>query len=304
MADSTQKTHRGVRVLRIAFWIILLFLVLYQTLFEVRSGRLRVRKELKSHVGLCVQRWEKRRGDFEFALIALVEQRAVREGFARLRSERSITLWSQGFLEALDGAVRSIMVSNPGVENLTFRSLEGVKSAGSGADRDSVAYPDHRIRLMRREIRRESDQPMERIVVPVRAADASPIAFLTAEIGIKGFWKAIFTEFESRSDLLLLLADGSGRRIVSNKDDLVFPTAQPDLRKFEYNGKAFLVESAALPGTDQKLYAALPRDAETAVSFAYFVGNIVLVAVIILLLWSYKTAVFRKKPSPEAEKVE
>jgi hypothetical protein len=281
--------------------MVLLFLVSLQTLYEARSGRLQTRKSLKSYAELCVQRLEKWQRDLEFALITLVEQREIREGIAGLNAESATTAWAQGFLEALDGATRSIMVSHPGVENLTFRALDGARLAGSGAGWDSIAYPDLRMRTLRQEIRKEPDLYRERIVVPVRAADASPVAFLAAEIHLKGFYKAVFTELESESDTIILLADDSGKKIWSNNNDPIFPDLQPDLREFEHNRQVYLVESAVIPGTGRMLYAALPQHAASAVFSPYFVRNIAAILIVILLIWSCESMPRWRKGTPHAQ---
>ncbi len=299
MADPTQTNRRSLRFLRIALWFVLLLLVVFQTFLEARSQKRQVRKRLKSCVELCAQRLEKKNSDFGFALIALVEQRSIREGFARLNEEGISATWALGFLEALDGATRSIMVSHPGVENLAFRSLEGIKLAGSGADRDSITYPDLRLRMQRQTIRRESDPFTERIVVPVRAADASPVAFLTADLNLKGFYREVLTEFDSESDALVLLADASGRRIWSNDDELVLTDFRQELREFEHNRKVFLAESALIPEANHRIYAAIPQNVEIAVSFEYFAWNIAAIAVIILLFWSCESAMFRRRHAPK-----
>lgn len=273
--------------------MILLILVCSRMVYDIPTGGSQARKGLKAYVELCVQRLEKRQDDFEFALIALTEQRAVREGFARLNREGSGTAWAQGFLEALDGASRSVMISHPGVENLAFRSLDGIKLAGSGADRDPVAYPDLQMRTMRREISKGADQLVERIVVPVRAADASPVAFLTADVNLRGFCKSVLSEIGSGSDTLVLLVNGSDRKIWSNSDDLVFPAGQPEQREFERNRKVYLVESAAVPETDRRLYAAVSKPSEAA-GFVGLVQSTASIAVIVLLIWSCEFALSRE----------
>ena len=195
------------------------------------------------------------RANLSTTLMALAEQREIREAAAKIASRQANPAWRDGFIAACDASFRAIQISHPAFENLSVRALDGAKMAGSGAAKDEIFYPDLRLR-----IRQQPLSPRkEKWMVPIRNPQAIPLAYLVADIDLQQSRRALWAE-EPPPEYLICLNDSSGHRIWDSSDSLRIPTREPSADQFDLDGvRTYILTHRPIPGTTWRLSLAQER---------------------------------------------
>ena len=195
------------------------------------------------------------RANLSTTLIALAEQREIREAAAKISSDQAASSWRDGFIAACDASFRAIQISHPALENLSVRALDGVKIAGSGAAKEEVFYPDLRLRI--------SQQPIspskEKWIVPVRDPQAIPLAYIVSDINVQQSKRALWAG-EPPAEYLICLDDSSGHRIWDSNDTLRIPMLEPSADQFDLEGaRNYILMHTPIPGATWRLSLAQER---------------------------------------------
>ena len=246
------------------------------------------RRDLVASVREKAQLLSAWRTNLSNTLIALAEQREIREAVAQITSGSAHPAWRDGFISACDASFRAFQISNPAFENLSLRSLDGAKMAGGGAATDDISYPDLRQRI--RQVPLSSLK--EKWIVPVRNPQAQPLAYVVADINLQQSRKALGA-WELPLDVLLCLDDSSGHRIWNSSDSLRIPPLELSANQFDLErAQTYIVTHTPIPGTTWRLSLAQGRNcalSEFNASRKYFIlcaaGAIVLVLMLRLILF-------------------
>ncbi len=200
-----------------------------------------------------------KRSALQLRLVALAEQKSLREGVMKLQRADVSSRWREGFLQAMDAVCRSKVAEEPVFRECSLRDLEGNKWAGTGAVFDSVRYPDI-LERVRTEVLPPSPSAgyRERWIVPVRDAKAQPLAYLTAVVSFtSGAWlpPLVATNGEAR----FFLTDASGALITGDDDLFRDLRAEGFPRRVNVAGNTFDLMYAAVPASPWTLYLAFPE---------------------------------------------
>jgi len=238
--------------------MVLLLIVSYLNLSGFQDMlRASARKEIKSSAEKQARIISQSRDDLIASLVALAEQRELRQGIAKLNAGSASPQWCEGYLAFADAALRYFLVTHSGVENLALRALDGRKIAGSGAETDSISYPDIQQRFSRQRLTPSPEKLRERWVVPVRDVEAQPLAFLVAQVNPAGWKKAVLRHSQFESDLVCL-EDSGGVRIWDSHDSLRIPRLDDSGDDFNLNDERYILARSKVPGTNWILTVARP----------------------------------------------
>jgi len=228
-------------------------------------------------------------------LIALAEQREIREAVAKITSGSAHPVWREGFISSCDASFRAFQISNPALENLSLRRLDGAKMAGSGAATDDISYPD-----LRQRIRQLLLSPLrEKWIVPVRNPQAQPLAYVVADINLQQSRRALGA-LEPPPDVLLCLDDSSGHRIWNSNDSLRIPPMPSSAVEFDLGGgQSYSLTHAPIPGTTWRLSLARGRSSILAEFHSSREYLILSTAGAILLVVMLKLILFRRMSKTE-----
>lgn len=251
-----------------------------------KAAESRAQLDLKSRVSDLSSRVSRWQSEQINSLIVLAEQRALREGAARLGNDRDASDWSRGFLQGCDAALRARMVSQSGWQNLTLREVRGLKLAGSGAQLDSSAvfFPDLQQRFRHQSFSAMDGRPIDRWVVPVRDAQAQPVAFLVADISPLGAKKEVLGTNAAASELICLDDTLSGR-LWDSSDFLRIPELESASDHFNLPEQEYLCARAPVAGTRWVLTVACNLETATVDAGRRRWRAGVYLASSILLLW-------------------
>lgn len=222
MADKLRKTSGWVLWIPCVLGALLLLISFYLNSTNLKNLSKPDIEGLKASVDAYAGRVGQWHDGIIGSLVALAEQREVREGVAKLGSGSVSPAWRQGFQEAMDATLRSMRGIHAGLENLTLRNVKGVKLAGSGAEKDSILYPDIQLRFSRQRSANGSDKLRERWIVPVRNPQARPLAYLIAVVNLAGSKRATLPDGAKEGDLVCL-EDSSGARIWDSDAEIRIP---------------------------------------------------------------------------------
>ncbi len=259
---------------------ILIVLILNQS---ERALLNQARRDLSASLQEKAQRLGAWRANLSTTLIALAEQREIREAAAKISAGQAASAWRDGFISACDASFRAIQISHPALENLSVRALDGVKIAGSGAAKEEVFYPDLRLRI--------HQQPLsslrEKWIVPIRDPQATPLAYIVSDINVQQSKRALWAG-EPPAALLLFLDDSSGHRIWDSNDTLRIPMLEPSADQFDLEGaRTYLLMHAPIPGATWRLSLAQERSSSLATfhgSREYLILGTAGAVILILLL--------------------
>ena len=195
------------------------------------------------------------RANLSSTLIALAEQREIRETAAKITSGQASSAWRDGFIAACDASFRAIQISHPAFENLSVRAMDGAKIVGSGAAKEEVFYPDLRQRI--------SQQPLsplkEKWVVPIRDPEANPLAYIVANVDHQESRKALWMNAPP-AEYLICLDDSSGHRIWDSNDSLRIPPLGASANQFDLEGaRTYILMHTPIPGATWRLSLAQER---------------------------------------------
>jgi|GEM_PF-3192361 hypothetical protein len=213
------------------------------------------RRDLSASVQEKAQRLGAWRANLSTTLIALAEQREIRETAAKIASGQTSSDWRGGFIAACNASFRAIQISHPAFENLSMRDRDGAKIAGSGAAKEEVFYPDLLLRI--------HQQPLssfkEKWLVPIRDPQANPLAYVVADINLQASKEPLLIDVRA-DGLIFCLDDSSGHRIWDSNDTLRIPQISLTLGKFTAEeSRIYLLAHAPIPGTPWILTIAWER---------------------------------------------
>jgi predicted DNA-binding transcriptional regulator AlpA len=238
----------------------------------------------------------KKRSELQMRLIALAEQKSLREGVMKLERADTSPRWRDGFLQAMDAVCRSKIAEEPAVRECSLRDLEGNKLAGTDAVFDTVRYPDllQRVRV-EPSAKGSSGDFRERWIVPIRDEKAQPHAYLTAVVRVPPeipFESLAASDSKAR----FLLTDSSGT-VIAGDEDLFGQMRTADFpQNIRIGGGRFEVVKTTVPESPWTLYLAFPETKveENLRSLRWQASALVLIAALILIVFTRRWTRGRK----------
>lgn len=195
------------------------------------------------------------RETLQASMLAFAEQRGVRQGLMDRREGNMSEDKYAGFLQALDASCRATLAEFD-VRNFSLRDLLGQRMAGTGAENLKIIYPDVMQRIQIEGGQAASDAYSERWIVPIRDAEAFPLAFLFAEVMPSGFGKALYQMNIVRESDLCSLIDSTGKQLWISADSLRLSDVDVQADHFTLGNSVYDSGHADVPGTDWTVYLA------------------------------------------------
>jgi len=245
------------------FWLpTLVAILILIALFIITSNSIRnafleaARYELASRASDKAQLLGHWRTKLTMSLLALAEQREIREGVAKIAAGQASDDWREGFVAAFNASARTLAAVHPALESLALYDRDAIKIGGSGADRELISYPDLNQRFYLEKL-----SPIEdKSIIPVRDPQANPLAYIVAYVDTRSSRPAVLPG-KPPVDLLLCLTDSGGQRLWDSDPSLQIPLLDSSATLFELDGRTiFLLEHATVPGTSWTLNLARKRD--------------------------------------------
>jgi len=257
------KVSAPAKIQRRGYWLIALIAIIlmgvaswiqqqsYQSIWMDRN-----RFELQRRADEAARITADMREAFQLEMIALAEQRGLRQGMMDWSDRKVSRDFFAGFKRALDASCRAIAAGGPGIKNLSLRDLEGKKIAGSGADAIRIDFPDIMERIRIKASTTDKGDYAETLVIPVRDVAATPIAFLYAEVNPSGYGKALMRLMTIGEDDLLFMLTSTGRQIWISDEDANVSNLGTEVSQTIVDGVTYDLVHAEIRETDWMLYLA------------------------------------------------
>ncbi|MCX6641670.1 MAG: hypothetical protein NTW14_14490 [bacterium] len=249
---------------------------------------------LSSQAKTCTGDFNEKLGAIEGELIALAEQRGLREGIAKGLKGKINRDWDDGFLQAMDAACLAMPARGAGILRVTLRDVEGKRLAGSGLEIIQVNVPDPGKRIRKEMLSREGEAFIEEWTVPVRDATAQPVAYLVAEVDYSVILSSILTSAKLDSGMIIYLTDQAWKLLWINVQNVSLPTNVRQMQQIDLNGKNYTIISEPIAGKSWTLNFAHPQTKRNFVTDFLFSKNLAVIAsmsVVLILI----TILFTKR---------
>jgi hypothetical protein len=219
-------------------------------------------------------------------MIALAEQRGVREGMRKWVSGNFTRDWEAGFLSTSDAACLAIVARGGGVVDLAIRDLKGEHLAGSGQGALPITLPEPSTPIgIKWQTLTQSPDLIELWTIPIRNTQAQPVAILTSRVDF-GIILNTLTASQVKNDTTStwVCVNGAWKLLWKSKSDLTLPESLKDIKLFENKGKLFTVASSRIPCRDWHLLYIDSELSSQSTSSAFHRKAGVLVGIEIILL--------------------